>query len=245
MNPPAPPTAATLHATLTEAGHRFLCRAETLHLLGAHGGLEDWSQFAASWERMPEDGYMADGGRYRKRRHATYAVSGPQGPIIRGPHRPHYQSRDYNPLNGGVERWFEPVEADVGDGATLQTILRFCQATFGALAPEVARWHVEIHQFRVEARSDMAGRPTPEGMHRDGVDYVLVLLVARRNVLSGTTSIHAPDGRDLGSFTLTRPCDASLLDDTRVFHGVTPIAPIDTAQPACRDVLVVTFRRDL
>lgn len=241
----APPIAAALHATLSQTGHRFLRRAETLQLLGAHGGLDDWEAFAASWERMPEDGYMADGGRYRKRRHATYRVLGIDGVITRGPHRPHYQSRDYNPLNGGVERWFEPVETGIGDGATLQTILRCCQATFGALAPDVARWHVEIHQFRVEARSDAPGRPTPEGMHRDGVDYVMVLLVARRNVLSGTTSIHAPDGRDLGSFTLTEPCDASLLDDTRVFHGVTPIEPIDPAQPACRDVLVVTFRRDL
>ena len=29
--------------------------------------------------------------------------------IRRKPHQPHYQSRDYNPLNGGIERWFEPV----------------------------------------------------------------------------------------------------------------------------------------
>ena len=29
--------------------------------------------------------------------------------IVRKPHQPHYQSQDYNPLNGGIERWFEPV----------------------------------------------------------------------------------------------------------------------------------------
>ena len=80
-------------------------------------------------------------------------------------------------------------------------------------------------------------------MHRDGVDYVLVLLICRENIASGTTTIHGPDGRSLGSFTLTEPFDAVLVDDHRVYHGVTPVTPLDPALPACRDVLVVTFRR--
>jgi len=72
---------------------------------------------------------------------------------------------------------------------------------------------------------------------------VLVLLVRRHNIASGTTTIHSPDGRSLGSFTLTHPLDAMLIDDARVFHGVTAVEPLDATQPAHRDVLVVTFRR--
>jgi hypothetical protein len=49
--------------------------------------------------------------------------------------------------------------------------------------------------------------------------------------------------RPLGSFTLTEPLDAALVDDDRVFHGVTPLLPHDPARSAYRDVLVVTFRR--
>ena len=59
----------------------------------------------------------------------------------------------------------------------------------------VQAWHVEVHQFRIEARRGEAGQPTPEGMHRDGVDYVLVLLVNRRNIASGVTSVHDLAGR--------------------------------------------------
>ncbi len=103
-------------------------------------------------------------------------------------------------------------------------------------------WHVEVHQFRIEARTGEAGRPTPEGMHRDGVDYVLVLLVNRRNIASGMTSVHDLAGRELGHFTLTQPFDAALVDDARVMHGVTPVEPLDPAEPGHRDVLVVTFR---
>ena len=49
-------------------------------------------------------------------------------------------------------------------------------------------------------------------------------------------------GRDLGTFTLDTPLDTVLLDDHRVWHGVTPVHPVDDAAPAHRDVLVLTFR---
>jgi len=58
------------------------------------------------------------------------------------------------------------------------------------------------------------------------------------------TSIRGTDGRALGSFTLVEPCDAAWVDDHRVLHGVTPVQPIDPAQPGFRDVLVVTFRQE-
>ena len=72
---------------------------------------------------------------------------------------------------------------------------------------------------------------------------VLVLLVGRRNIQSGVTTIHDLDGRTLGSFTLTQPLDAAVVDDRRVLHGVTPVEPVDPETPGFRDVLVVTFRR--
>ena len=103
-------------------------------------------------------------------------------------------------------------------------------------------WHIEAHQFRIEARPHAAGQPTPEGVHRDGVDFVTVMLVDRVNIVSGTTTMHAPDGRLLGSFTLERACDAALLDDHRVMHGVTAVEPVDPGRAAWRDVLVVTYR---
>ncbi len=210
-------------------------------LLEDCGALTDWAAFSQSWNDLQVDPYMADKGRYRRRRHAVYAVSGPNE-ILRQTHQPHYQSLDYNPLHGGIERWFEPIEPAIGSSRSLQTILGFCHKLFAQLMP-AKNWHIEVHQFRIEATHDFHGQPTPEGIHRDGVDYVLVLLIRRQNVASGTTMIHTPDGRSLGSFTLTEPFDATLIDDARVAHGVTPVVPLDPAQPAYRDVLVVTFRR--
>ena len=221
-------------------GYRFVRAADMRTLLKDVGSLGDWAAFAASWNDLGADTYMADGGRYRKRRHAVFAVNA--GGIVRQPAQPHYQSRDYNTLNGGIERWFEPVTDAVGSGASMTTVLGFCRSLFGMAGPAHA-WHVEVHQFRIEARRGENGQPTPEGMHRDGVDYVLVLLVNRTNIVSGVTSVHDLGGRELGEFTLTQPLDAALVDDARVMHGVTPVEPLDPGEPGYRDVLVVTFRR--
>lgn len=236
-----PRDAADLAAQLAFAGHRFLEAGTMRRLLEAQGALADWTQLEASWAGMPEDAYMADGGRYRRRRHAVF-VAGRDGPVQRAPHQPHYQSRDYNPLNGGVERWFEPIPDAITQGPSFGTILRFCRDVFGRLMPEASHWHIEAHQFRIEPVAGQDAHPTPEGVHRDGVDYVLVLLMRRHNLQRGTTTIHRPDGELLGSFTLTEPFDATLIDDRRVHHGVTPVEPLREGEPAYRDVLVVTFR---
>ena len=234
---------AELCAVLRESGYAFLPGADMRRQLESLAALDDWPAFAESWNDLPVDEYMADHGRYRRRRHAVYSIDH-RGGIQRLPAQAHYQALDYNPLNGGIERWFEPVRADLGEGPSMRTVLAFCRNLFGAVAavPDLA-WRVEVHQFRIEAQAGSVGLPTPEGMHRDGVDYVLVLLVRRSNVRSGTTLIGSPDGSFRGSFTLAAPFDAALVDDHRVYHGVTPVEAVDPEQPAWRDVLVVTLRR--
>ena len=224
------------------AGYAFVEASDMRAAFARFGTLADWPAFADSWNDLEVDTYMGDGGRYRRRRFAVWGA-GRQGAIERGAHQAHYQTVDYNTLNGGIERWFKPIADDVAGGASMGTILEYCRALFSRLAPGTSTWHIEAHQFRIEAKPGEHGKPTPEGMHRDGVDYVLVLLVNRRNIRSGTTTVHDLDRRTLGSFTLTDPLDAALVDDSRCFHGVTPVEPENPAQPAYRDVLVVTFRK--
>lgn len=223
-------------------GFEFV-KADAMHgLLEQMGGLPDWPAFAASWDALEPDAYLAQVGRHRRRRYAVYSADR-TGPIAREQHQPHYQSSNYNLLQGDIERWFEPITPAIGASTTLQTILRFARDFFAELAPETRHWHIEVHQFRIEAKAGEPGEPTPEGVHRDGVDYVLALLVDRQNIASGTTTIHAADGALLGSFTLARALDAALVDDARVFHGVTPVTPLDASAASHRDVLVVTLRR--
>ncbi len=233
-------TLPDLEAALQREGFAFVAADAMRDLLGAES-LADWPAFAASWNTLGDDHYLAARGRHRRRRHAVFTADA-DGAIRREPHQPHHQSLAHNTLQGGIERWFEPLDPAIADGANLRRILAWCRDGFGALAPQTRNWRIEVHQFRIEARTDAAGEPTPEGVHRDGVDYVLVLLIDRENIECGTTTVHAPDGRELDQFTLVHAFDAALLDDRRVFHGVTPVVPKDPAQAAHRDVLVVTFK---
>jgi hypothetical protein len=230
-----------IFARIDQAGFAFLHGEEMRAALLRHGTLDDWAAFAGSWNALELDTYMADGGRYRRRRHAVFAAKAGDPAILRQADQPHYQGLDYNALNGGIARWFAPITTPIAQTATLATVLHFCRALFDSLLADQT-WHIELHQFRIEAHPQAEGRPTPEGMHRDGVDYVLVLMIDRVNIASGVTTIHDLERRQLGSFTLTQPLDAALVHDRRVYHGVTAVEPIDAGQPAYRDVLVVTFR---
>lgn len=234
-------TAQSLEAAIEQDGFAFVAHGTMRQLLERFGSLDDWNRFADSWNGLAVDTYLAATGRQRRRRHCVFSAA-PAEPVRPEPHQPHYQSLHYNQLQGDIERWFEPVRPEAATSDSLATVIGFSRAVFERVAGASPRWHIEVHQFRIEPHPDQPGEPTPEGMHRDGVDYVLVLLVDRANIARGTTSIHADDGRELGSFTLAQPLDAALVEDARVFHGVTAVTPLDPAMPAHRDVLVVTFR---
>ena len=238
----AAPLVPEILDSLRRNGYEFVTADAMRGLLHQAGDLTDWPAFAASWDALEPDAYLAQVGRHRRRRYAVYSADR-TGPATREPHQPHYQSSNYNVLQGDIERWFEPITPVVGASASLQTILRFARDFYAQLAPETPHWHIEVHQFRIEAKAGEPGEPTPEGVHRDGVDYVLVLLVDRQNIASGTTTIHTADGTLLGSFTLRQALDTALVDDARVFHGVTPVTPLDASVASHRDVLVVTLRR--
>lgn len=204
--------------------------------------LDDMQEFQRSWDDLSCDEYMADGGRYRLRRHATLRALPSSRIVYIESHQPHFQSLSYNSLNGGIARHYQPIAPRILAGNTMTAILRLCCNIFGRLSP-YAHWHIEVHQFRINAHHSCEGKPTPEGIHRDGVDFVLMALVNRTNVVNGSTQIYDLDKRKLDSFTLTDTFDAAIVNDNHVMHGVTPIVQLDIDQAANRDVLVVTFRK--
>lgn len=188
------------------------------------------------WNGLPPDAYLKDGGRYRRRRHSCFVVEG--GQLNQSPHRAHWQPVEYNALHGGMQRWFEPMLAPtVAAPAWRQLLLslgRVCDVLKGEQP-----WFVEAHQFRIDT-TDGIGRPTPEGAHRDGVDFVAVLLVGREAVKGGETRVFEAAGPNGQRFTMTAPWTMLLLDDARVIHESTPIQPL--APGAYRDTLVLTYR---
>jgi hypothetical protein len=221
--------------------------------------LERLDALKDSWNALPADTYLRDGGRYRFRRHSCFVQSLAPPELSPVPHRAHWQPTTYNALHGGIERWFEPIEPHVQGASVWCHLLQSLGSLFFELTvdrpagaqldapPEspvgrptpVERWYVEAHQFRIDATNGI-GRPTPEGAHRDGVDFVAVILVERRNVRGGETHVFDANGPAGTRFSMQQPWTALLMDDARVIHETTPIQP--TGEPAFRDTLVLTYR---
>ena len=197
---------------------------------------QDLQALESSWHDLPPDQYLKDGGRYRRRRHASFEVTADAVEAV--PHRAHWQPLSYNALHGGIERWFEPVQTKVIDDSAWQAVLLGLANVLNSLKP-VNTWFVEAHQFRIDT-TDGIGRPTPEGAHRDGVDFVAVFLLDRVGIKGGETRIFDAKGSAGLRFTLTQPWSLLLMNDERMIHESTPIQPL--AEYGYRDTLVLTFR---
>ena len=223
--------------TLLAQGFVLLAPAELSALTAVP--LAAMARWQPLWDRLAADEYLRDGGRYRSRRHACYVQDVLQSEMTLAPRRPHWQSTDYNALHGGMERWFEPLEQSLIRDPHWEALLVSLGTFFGGLAG-VARWYLEAHQFRIDA-SEGVGRPTPEGAHRDGVDFVAVILVSRRDVKGGETRVFEAEGPLGVRFVMERPWSALLLDDARVIHESTAIQPCGPVP--VRDTLVLTYRR--
>jgi hypothetical protein len=215
---------------------------QALAALCSHSPAELDGALAPFWERLAPDAYLKDGGRYRKRRHGCYLHELGADRLESMPHRAHWQPTTYNALHGGMERWFDPIEPAMAAQPAWRDLITSIGRLFGEVAASAPpRWYVEAHPFRIDT-SDGVGRPTPEGAHRDGVDFVAVILVGRHGVKGGETRVFEAEGPRGVRFTLEQPWSTLLLDDPRVIHESTPIVPLDETRPGHRDTLVLTFR---
>ena len=204
---------------------------------------QSWGVLVEAWHNLPADAHLKDGGNYRKRRHACFVQDIAGNSLIHAPHRAHWQPTDYNALHGGFERWFEPVESAVANAAAWTQLLTGFGRLFAQVQP-VDKWFVEAHQFRIDTAGGV-GRPTPEGAHRDGVNFVVLLLVARLGVKGGETRVFDANGPQGVRFVMREPGTTLLLDDARVIHETTPIFPDHAVgKPGYRDTLVLTYRAD-
>jgi hypothetical protein len=219
-----------------EQGYAVLSAASVCELSAC--SMDELMQLRPTWDELSPDNYLRDGGRYRRRRHASLVVR--DDAIELAPHRAHWQPLEYNALHGGMRRWFEPLAPMLAESAAWPKLLRSLANVCSQLKGEQP-WYVEAHQFRIDTEGGI-GRPTPEGAHRDGVDFVAVFLVAREAIKGGETRVFEADGPHGERFTLTEPWSLMLLDDERVIHESTPIQPAGE-RGGHRDTLVLTYRR--
>jgi hypothetical protein len=72
------------------------------------------------------------------------------------PHRAHWQPLSYNALHGGMQRWFEPMQAEVLAQPAWQALMQW----LGSVATQAqggATWFTEAHQFQLTPPTALVG----------------------------------------------------------------------------------------
>jgi hypothetical protein len=141
-----------------------------------------------------------------------------------------------NKLTGHIERDFEDVSADMKP--FVENGFRAIDENW-SLAEYPAEWMVNVHMVRVHAKPTVRGVPVPEGLHKDGADFVVMGCVARKNVKGGVSQIHEYDDAPPVYGVTLMPGDALVVDDREVFHMVTPL--IAEEGEGHRDMILMGF----
>ena len=208
----------------TELEYAFMFTFKKVNSLN----LESIKQF---FPDLPVDPYIKD--NYRFRRLSRFTVSGDK--LIKLPHGYFYQSQQYNPLLGDVKREFAELDdalIELDDFKKL--VLAFSDSC--KLHPEA---EIGVHQIRISCSPQSYGNPAPEGIHRDGTDFIGIFSVDRENIQGGETHLYT-DKKEKPVFSkILNPGELLLVNDHEFLHFTSPIKPT-SAQEGTRDVFVLT-----
>jgi hypothetical protein len=202
---------------------------------------EEWQRFVDSWDRLVQDKYMQDGGSYRYRRYSALKYIAKDQKLILKPHSFYMQSKYVNKLNGGIKRFFDPVETDMLNNPFLNNLLQWLIQNLEKIRNYKIDWDIRLHPYRILANEKAVGQPTPEELHRDGVDFVMTLMIKRNNIKGGETIITNNDRKIISKMMLQEPMDMLIADDRKTMHEVTAITRENLVMQGHRDVLVVAF----
>ncbi|NER92269.1 MAG: 2OG-Fe dioxygenase family protein [Symploca sp. SIO1B1] len=188
------------------------------------------------FDSLPLDRYIK--GSYRYRRFSRFSVSGSN--ITRLPHANFYQNLNDNKLLGGIQRSYQELKQDlVRERDFVSLLIKF--SSYCQTQSDIQSMEIGVHQIRITCSSGQSGNPTPEGIHRDGVDTIGILCVNQHEIKGGITSLFYPDKESLTFKSKLNPGELLIVNDKQLWHYTSPITPVTLSDPGFRDVLVMTY----
>lgn len=187
-----------------------------------------------AFDNLPHDPFTPGGQRSRRFSQFRMSFDKASGTwqLERLPHRPFLQSRAVNRLVGGVQRPFEPLQADFSP-----------QVAAGAMALELDKeraWQVNVHQCRVISTPEIKGVSVPEGPHRDGHDFGMLAVFRRHNITGGTNQLFPAGGGEPFFEVTLQENQALVYDDGAMWHTATDIVALDPSG-GYRDLCIIAI----
>ena len=203
---------------------------------------ESWLSLSIDYADLPCDEFSPGDSKYRFRRYGRFRFLPASGELTPLPHVEYFQSAEINQVTGGYVRKFAPMLDSTFSNLFLRELIRFDFDLFPAsLEQRQSIWEVQVHLIRVTAGAAEQGHPTPEGVHRDGAEYVSVHLAELLNAWGGDVSIYDDDRQLVSSFRLTNIMDSYLYHDAILWQQASPILPIDDLHQALRSILAFDY----
>ena len=179
------------------------------------------------------------GGRSRRlaQHYATFDPVTGETRVTRLKTQPFLQG-EHNRLTGHIERPIESALPEVDFKPYIAYGFREIHARW-PLDDDEREWLVNCHQIRTHAFEDRTGDPAPEGIHRDGVEFIMMGCVEKRGVVGGVSHLYdGEDGVPLFGTTL-EPGQVLLVDDRELHHMASPV--VATAAEGHRDMILMGF----
>lgn len=187
-----------------------------------------WEAIQAEYPLLPADEYLPNNQRYRFRRYSSFNFDPQTGALTLLPHQDYYQDVSINAVTGGMVRKFAPLTEETASNPFLHELIRFNFGQFPVAEYMMnGPWQVDAHQVRVVARPNVEGHPTPEGIHKDGAEFVTVHIAELENIEGGDVSIFDDEKNPLVSFRLDHVLDSYLFHDRMLWHAASPVRPAE------------------
>jgi hypothetical protein len=189
-------------------------------------------QFKPFFATLPVDPYIKDGYRFRRLSH--FQISGDKLTLL--PHGYLFQSKDYNPLLGDIQRKFEELDKNlIALDEFKKLVFEFSDRI--NLKPGES---IGVHQIRTTCSANNLGNPAPEGIHQDGADFIGIFAVDRHNIKGGETHLYTAKKEKPIFNKVLNSGELLILSDRDYFHFTSPIKPLSEETEGTRDVFVLT-----
>ncbi|RPG96686.1 MAG: hypothetical protein CBD25_001140 [Candidatus Pelagibacter sp. TMED165] len=193
-----------------------------------------------SFKKLPADIYEKSKGYFfRFRKYSRIVIENAKGKkkIDFVKNNFFFQEKKRNRYAGGKKRIFKEIDQKV-----LKYFVSLFLNQFQHLFLGKKKIEVGFHQLRIKCSKDFVGYPVPEGWHKDGFDFVIIINFNSENVEGGITRIKENlINKDAYSSFLNKG-DYILLNDKKYYHYTDPINVSKKAKSGNRDTLVITVK---
>ncbi len=197
-------------------------------------------------EKLSNDHYseLKDIVPRRKRRIAFFNVTRKNDSIkiVRSKHIPFRQTNsDFYP----EFRDFAPLTEEFSSHPIIIKLITHFANTIFKMKPSANTIQLNCHLVKAISTTEYDGSNSPEGIHQDGMDYILsALIVERENISGGESIIYYPDSKtEIYKKTLQVGEGIFQADsNTDLWHYVTDFSPIDSNKPGVRSTIGFDFK---